>query len=71
MASSAVSPNTPGLYDNIGPLIRRTAIAMVCLSAVFLCGRLYARRLSNAPFWWDDYFIIAGLVQYLRETFVR
>ena len=59
----ATNANTLGLYDDFGPLIRRTTIAMVCLSAVFLCGRLYARRLSNVTFWWDDYLAVAGLVQ--------
>ena len=71
MASNLVLPDTPGLYDNVGPLIQRTDIAMICLSAVFLCGRLYARRLSNARFWWDDYFIVAGLVYYQRHTLVK
>ena len=58
----AANANTPDLHDDFGPLIRRTTIAMVTLSATFLCGRLYARWLSNVHFWWDDYFAIAGLV---------
>ena len=60
----ALNANTPSLYDDFGPLIRRTTIAMVCLSGVSLCGRLYARRLSNVNFWWDDYLAVAGLVQH-------
>lgn len=62
MAPTVTSAKTPDLRDDAGPLIRRTAIAMVCLSAIFLCGRLYARRLSKVQFWWDDYFSVAGLV---------
>ena len=32
----AANANTPGLHDDFGPLIRRTTIAMICLSAIFL-----------------------------------
>ena len=57
-----VLPVKRGLDSDIGPEIRRTSIAMICLSGIFLCGRLYARKLSKWQFWWDDYFITAGLV---------
>ena len=62
MASDMHQQEMQGLYDDFGPLIRRTTIAMVCLSATFVGGRLYSRSLTKVNPWWDDYLIIAGLV---------
>ena len=69
MALDAQLQTMPGLYDDLGPLIQRTTIAMVCISALFLGGRLYSRSLTKMDPWWDDYFCIAGLV--CQATFCR
>ncbi|KAI4202283.1 MAG: hypothetical protein LQ350_002667 [Teloschistes chrysophthalmus] len=38
------------------------SIVSVALATLFVGLRLYARRISAAPYWWDDYTIIAALV---------
>ena len=38
------------------------SIASVVLATAAVVLRLIARRLSDAPFWWDDYTIVAALV---------
>lgn len=63
MDPSKLPTNWGDTYEELGSLIRRTDIVMICLSAAFVCGRLYSRRLSKMHMWWDDYFIIAGLVR--------
>ena len=38
------------------------SIVSVVAATVAVALRLYARRLSAAPFWWDDWTIVASLV---------
>ena len=47
--------------DN-GPLLLRVSVAMMCVSALGLCGRLLARRLMRQPILWDDWMIVLALV---------
>ena len=42
------------------------SIASVVLATAAVVLRLIARRLSDAPFWWDDYTIVAALVGHSR-----
>ena len=38
------------------------SIVSVVAATVAVALRLFARRLSAAPFWWDDWTIVASLV---------
>lgn len=42
------------------------SVASVVLATIAVALRLHARKLSRAPFWWDDWTIIASLVSTLR-----
>ena len=37
-------------------------ISLIVLATVLVVARLFARRVSVAKLWWDDYTIIAALV---------
>ena len=38
------------------------SVVSVALATIAVAARLAARRTSAAPFWWDDYTILASLV---------
>lgn len=37
-------------------------IALAILSTIAVAGRFYARRVVNAPFWWDDWTILGAMI---------
>ena len=37
-------------------------IVLILLATFSVVLRLFSRRITKASLWWDDYFIIAGLV---------
>ena len=51
-----------GLSYNQNLIIAITTLVLV-LAYVSYGLRLYARRVSGAKVWWDDYMIAAGLVR--------
>jgi len=38
------------------------SVVSVALATIAVAARLLARKMSAAPFWWDDWTIIASLV---------
>ena len=42
------------------------SIVSVVLATIAVVVRLVARRLSDAPYWWDDYTICGALVSDLE-----
>lgn len=52
-----------GLSYNQNLIIAITTLVLI-LAYVSFGLRLYARRVSGAKVWWDDYTIAAGLVRY-------
>jgi len=60
---SGLPPPPPGtnLADNKQSMILGVNISLFCLAAVVVVLRFIARRLSKAPFWWDDYLMIPAL----------
>ncbi|KAI4253431.1 MAG: hypothetical protein LQ352_003697 [Teloschistes flavicans] len=48
--------------DSIAWKVWVGSIVSVVLATLFVGLRLLARRISAAPYWWDDYTIIAALV---------
>ena len=53
-----VGSDTVDINDNNGPLIIRTGVAMMCLSALAVGMRFFARRLAKQPILWDDWTIL-------------
>lgn len=54
-----------GSFDadaNLGPMMVRVCVAMMCLSSIGLSGRFFVRRLTKQPLLWDDWLIVVGLV---------
>lgn len=51
-----------GLTPNRQPLILGFTIAFTVLATAGVLMRIWARRLSGAKFWWDDWTIIAALL---------
>ena len=52
-----------GLTYNQNLIIAITTLVLVLAYASYAL-RLYARRVSGAKVWWDDYMVAAGLVRY-------
>lgn len=44
------------------------SILSVLLATAVVALRLVARRLSDAPYWWDDYTICGSLVSDLESS---
>ena len=44
------------------------SILSVILATTVVALRLVARRLSDAPYWWDDYTICSSLVSDLESN---
>lgn len=47
---------------NRQPLILRFTVALTVLATVGVLMRVWARRLSGARFWWDDWTIVVALM---------
>lgn len=55
--------NTNPLNDSLAWKVWLGSVVSVVLATVAVVLRLVARRISAAPFWWDDFTIIASLVR--------
>lgn len=53
--------------DSIAWKVWVGSIVSVVLATLFVGLRLLARRISAAPYWWDDYTIIAALVSTAQD----
>ena len=53
-----VGSDTVDVSDNNGPLVIRTGVAMMFLSALGVGMRFFARRLAKQPILWDDWTIL-------------
>lgn len=51
-----INTGTYDANDNHGPLMNRVAVAMMLISLVATCLRIFARRLVHQQLWWDDWF---------------
>lgn len=58
-----------GLSYNQNLIIAITTLVLI-LAYVSFGLRLYARRVSGAKVWWDDYTIAAGLVRYRQRLLI-
>ena len=59
----------PGdIHASKAHLILGVSIALLILSFIAVALRLLARRLSGAGLWWDDWLIIAALVNPIRTS---
>lgn len=50
-------------HDNVGPQFNTAIWIMTGFAAVFLCLRLYCKRIRRNALWWDDYVLIASFVR--------
>ena len=59
-----LTPPSPGLDINANAAPRIIAVAVVCIliTIVAVAMRIWARRVSMAGLWWDDYTIILAMV---------
>ena len=55
------------LYDKSSELNRITTVLLV-LAALFVCLRFWARYISLAKYWADDWTIVAALVRIADST---
>lgn len=53
----------------IGPRIDIAVVVLASVATAVVLGRLVARRVLAAPFWWDDAFIVAATVR--QDPFFR
>ena len=53
-----VGSDTVDTSDNNGPLVIRTGVAMMFMSALGVGMRFFARRLAKQPILWDDWTIL-------------
>ena len=53
-----VGSDTVDVSDDHGPQVVRTGAAMMCLSALGVGLRFFARRLAKQPIQWDDWTIL-------------
>jgi len=49
-------------HDNAGPRLNVVIWVLTGLSGVFLCLRLYCKRLRGKGLWWDDWLLTAAWV---------
>lgn len=49
--------------DSVAWKVWLGSVVSVALATIAVAARLLARRLSAAPYWWDDWTIIASLVR--------
>lgn len=50
------------IHDNRGPDMIVSTVICIALASVAVVLRFYARRLSKAQLWFDDYMMIVALV---------
>ncbi len=48
--------------DSVAWKVWLGSVVSVVLATIAVALRLFARKLSAAPFWWDDWTIVASLV---------
>lgn len=48
--------------DSVAWKVWLGSVVSVVLATIAVALRLFARKLSSAPFWWDDWTIVASLV---------
>ncbi len=51
--------------DSVAWKVWLGSVVSVVLATIAVALRLFARKLSAAPFWWDDWTIVASLVRRL------
>ena len=51
-------------HDDRGPLVLAAHWTLTSLATVFLCLRLYAKRVTGRKLWWDDWILISAWVRH-------
>ena len=49
-------------YQNLTAPLWGIMASLVAVATIAVLLRLFSRRLSQAPFWWDDWTVVAALV---------
>jgi len=58
-----LTPQDAGyLEENQRPMVYAVCVLFIILPLVTVPLRFYARSISGAGFWWDDWFALAGVV---------
>lgn len=62
-----IAPPPPGGDQNIGPELEIIGGLFLSIATVLVCLRSYVRVRMVKKHWWDDFFLLLGLVR----TFVN
>ena len=47
-------------HNDLGPTIIAVLWSLVAVSGLFVCLRIYCKRMTSKAMWWDDYILIAA-----------